>query len=103
MMGVLTSTNIKTSIYGQRMFQANTCFALDKVLFVNNADCSHYTCEIIFIEEKMIQYYNSMGGDGHAYKNGLMRYIKDEWSVKNGGELPDTNKLKIAGAVDVVP
>ena len=74
-------------------------FALDKVFFMHNVDVSHWTCAVIFTEEKRIQYYDSMGNDGHA----LMIYLKDEWFEKKGGELPDANEWKIVGAVDGVP
>ena len=32
-----------------------------------------------------------------------MIYIKDEWATKKGDELRDSDKWKIAGAVDSVP
>ena len=78
-------------------------FALDKVFFMHNVDKSHWTCAVIFMEEKRMQYYDSMGSDFHAYTTVLMIYSKDEWSAKKGGELPDTGKWKIVGAVDGVP
>ena len=42
-------------------------FALDKVFFMHNVDGIHWTCAVIFMEEKRIQYYDSMGSDGYAY------------------------------------
>jgi sentrin-specific protease 1 len=78
-------------------------FALDKVFFMHNVDGNHWTCAIIFMEEKRIQYYDSMGSDGYAYTTGLMRYLKDEWAAKKGGEIPDADKWRIVGAVDGVP
>ena len=44
-----------------------------------------------------------MISDGHEYTTGLMIYIKDYWAAKKGHELPDSDKQKIAGAVDSVP
>ena len=78
-------------------------FALDKVFFMYNVYGSHWTCAVIFIEEKRIHYYDSMSSDGHAYTTGLMIHLKDEWSAKKGGELPDAYKWNIVGAVDGVP
>ena len=78
-------------------------FALDKVFFMHNVDGIHWTCAVIFMEEKRIQYYNSMGSDGYAYTNDLMRYLTDEWAAKKGGEIPDADKWLIVGAVDRVP
>ena len=48
-------------------------FSLDKVFFMHNVEESHCTCEVIFMQERNIQYYNSMGNDGHTYKTGLKR------------------------------
>ena len=42
--------------------------------------------------KKRIQYYDSMGGDGYKYSGALFRYLKDEWSDKKGGQLPDADK-----------
>ena len=32
-----------------------------------------------------------------------MKYLKYEWSAKKGGELPNSDKWNIVGAVDGVP
>ena len=55
------------------------------------------------MEEKRIQYYDSMGGDGYEYSGALFRYLKDEWSDKKGGQLPDADKWTIVGAVEGIP
>ena len=44
-----------------------------------------------------------MGSYGHENKTGLMKYLKYEWSAKKGGELPNSDKWNIVGAVDGVP
>ena len=44
-----------------------------------------------------------MGINVNAYTTGLLRYLKDEWVAKKGGELPDAHKWKIVGAMDSVP
>ena len=44
-----------------------------------------------------------MGIDVHAYKTGIMIYMKDEWAEKKGDELTDTEKWKIFGVVYGVP
>ena len=78
-------------------------FALEKSFFINDAYECHWTCEFIFMEENIIQYYYSMGINGHVYTTGLMIYLKDEQVVKNGGELPYTEKQNIFSAVDSLP
>ena len=59
-------------------------FALDKVLFMKNVDDSHWTCAVIFVGEKRIHYYDSMGSDVNSYTTGLTRYLKDEWATRKG-------------------
>ena len=63
-------------------------FALDKFLFMLNVDDGQWICAVIFVEDNSIQYYDSVGGDVHSYTTGKMRYMKDEWEMRTGGELP---------------
>ena len=44
-----------------------------------------------------------MVSDDHEYTTVLLIYLKDEWATKKGDELPESDKWKIAGAVDSVP
>jgi sentrin-specific protease 1 len=78
-------------------------FDLDKVFFACNVSQMHWTCAVIFIQEKRIQFYDSMGGEGYYYSEGLLQYLKDEWAAKKGGELPDVDKWEIIGAGPGVP
>jgi len=81
----------------------NDIFALDKILFPCNVLKIHWTCVVIFMQEKRIQFYDSMRGDGYHYSEGLLRYLKDEWAAMKGGELPDADKWSIVGAKTGVP
>ena len=47
----------------------------------------HWTSAIIFMEEKKIQYFDSMGGTDHTKLQGLLQYLKDEYKATKGGEL----------------
>lgn len=78
-------------------------FGLDKVFLPCNINMMHWTCVVIYMQEKRIQFYDSMGGDGYHYTDGLMRYLKDEWAAKKGGELPDVDKWTIVGAEKRIP
>jgi len=79
-------------------------FALDKIFVACNVNRTHWTCAVIFMQKKTIQFFDSMGGEGQGYTHGLMRYLKDEWSAKKGGgQLPDADKWKIVGAERGVP
>jgi len=78
-------------------------FALDKICVACNVLQTHWTCVVIFMQEKRIQFYDSMRGDGYHYSDGLLQYLKDEWAAKKGGELPDADKWRIVGAETGIP
>ncbi len=44
-----------------------------------------------------------MQGNGMHYIEGLMQYLKDEWSAKKGGDLPDADKWKLVACESDVP
>ena len=50
-----------------------------------------------------MQFYDSMHGHGMYYLKGLMQYLKDEWSAKKGGELPDADKWTLVPCETTVP
>jgi len=63
-------------------------FNLKYIFCPINLDNMHWTSACIFMEEKKIQYYDSMGGSGMVKLKGLLQYLKDEWKAKKkGGEL----------------
>lgn len=43
------------------------------------------------MEEKRIQWYDSMGGTDRAKLEGLMQYLKDEYKAKNNGKELDAS------------
>jgi len=75
-------------------------FNLDKIFFACNVHQTHWTCVVIFMQEKLIRFYDSMAGDGYSYSHGLLKYLKDEWKAKKGGDLPNADEWKIVGYVD---
>eukprot|EP00588_Corethron_pennatum_P009003 CAMPEP_0194266106 /NCGR_PEP_ID=MMETSP0169-20130528/1125_1 /TAXON_ID=218684 /ORGANISM="Corethron pennatum, Strain L29A3" /LENGTH=605 /DNA_ID=CAMNT_0039006717 /DNA_START=204 /DNA_END=2021 /DNA_ORIENTATION=+ len=57
-------------------------FQLDKIICPVNVANSHWTCAVIFVEEKRIQYYDSMGCGGRRTLEGLLQYMVDEYKDK---------------------
>jgi sentrin-specific protease 1 len=79
-------------------------FGLDKVFIPVNVSNTHWTCAVIFVQEKKIQYFDSMGGDGTYYLKALLEYIKDEWkSMNKGQELPNLAEWKLVGTTIDTP
>lgn len=62
-------------------------FNLKYIVCPINLDNVHWTSAVIFMEEKRIQYYDSMGGAGMPKLKGLLQYLKDEHRAKKGTEL----------------
>jgi sentrin-specific protease 1 len=79
-------------------------FGLDKVFIPVNVSNVHWTCAVIFVQEKRIQYFDSMGGDGTYYLKALLEYVKDEWKSKNQGEaLPNLEEWKLVSTTIDTP
>ena len=50
-------------------------FDRDKIFCPVNLGNTHWCMAVIFMQEKRIQYYDSMGGQGWKYLNGLERCV----------------------------
>lgn len=69
-------------------------FNLKYIVMPINLDNMHWTSAVIFMEEKKIQYFDSMGGTDRAKLEGLLQYLKDEYKAKKGGEM-DTSEWEL--------
>lgn len=70
-------------------------FNLKYILCPINLDNMHWTSAVIFMEEKRIQYYDSMGGTDRTKLKGLLEYVKDEYKTKNGGQEMDVSEWEL--------
>ena len=61
-------------------------FALDKIIIPVNQGNSHWGCAVIYVQQKKIQFYDSMQVRGDHYLNALLRYMNDEWRHNHHGE-----------------
>lgn len=82
-------TNFHTSNTGQDIF------ALDRVLFPINVNYLHWVCAVIFIQERRIQFYDSLGSDGEIYLRHLLRFLQDAHVEKRKEPLPDIDKWRL--------
>ena len=67
-----------------------------------NLDNMHWTSAVIFMEEKKIQYYDSLGGTDRVKLEGLLEYVKDEYKAKKGGDM-DVSEWKLVGCTSDTP
>jgi len=58
--------------------QGGNVFKLERLAVPVNIGNSHWCLIVAFIREKRIQYFDSMGGSGLKYCNGLKQYLADE-------------------------
>lgn len=66
-------------------------FALDKFVVPTNINNSHWCCTVAHVQERRIEYYDSMGGSGAKFCNGLKRFFADEakkWAGKVRRDCP---------------
>jgi len=55
------------------------------------------------MQDKKIQFYDSMGGSGTQYLNALLQYFKDEHQAKHSAPLPDEDQWELLPCADDVP
>lgn len=67
-----------------------------------NLDNMHWTSAVIFMEEKKVQYFDSLGGTDRVKLEGLLEYVKDEYKAKKGGEM-DVSEWKLVGCTSDTP
>ncbi|KAL7518398.1 hypothetical protein ACHAWX_003230 [Stephanocyclus meneghinianus] len=77
-------------------------FNLKYIICPINLDNMHWTSAVIFMEEKKIQYYDSLGGTDRTKLEGLLQYVKDEWKVKKGEEM-DASAWRLVGCTPDTP
>lgn len=70
-------------------------FELDKILFPINMGNMHWICAAIFMNEKRIQIFDSMGSSGTRYLDALFNYIQDEHIDKKKTPLPDADAWEL--------
>ena len=70
-------------------------FNLKYIFCPINVDNMHWTLAVIYMEEKHIQYYDSIGGNDQAMLKGLLEYVRDEYKVKNGGAEMDVSEWEL--------
>ena len=55
----------------------------------------HWVCAVASMQEKKIQFYDSMGAPGTQYLKHIFRYIQEEHKDKKKAPLPDIDKWEL--------
>ena len=62
-------------------------FNLKYILCPINTDNEHWSCAVISIQEKKIQYYDSLGQTDKNILGGLLQYVADEYLREHGRKM----------------
>ena len=81
----------------------SSIFDLDKVVIPVNVHDMHWCLAVIYIQDKTIQYYDSMGGGGGGVLNMLMQYLVDEKADKENGQTLDRSEWALVPTVAGTP
>jgi len=84
-----------TYSYVRRWSKRFDTFSKDMIFCPINIKNAHWTLAVMHIRERRIAYYDSMGGAGRRYVDGLFRYIKDEHQDKKNCPLPDADEWRL--------
>ena len=87
--------NYKNVKHWSKKVPGKDIFKLKYILIPINLNNMHWTMVVIYMEEKRIQYYDSMGGTDEAKLEGLFQYVKDEYKAKNSGQKMDVSGWKL--------
>ena len=70
-------------------------FKLNKIIFPINQGTAHWICAVVFMQEKRIQMFDSLGGKGLMYLEAIFKYLQDEHVDKKRSPLPDAEEWKL--------
>lgn len=77
-------------------------FNLKYIFCPININNNHWTLAVIFMEEKRIQNYDSLGGEDLSKLAWLLQYVKDEYRAKKKEEM-DASEWKLEGCTKNCP
>ena len=99
--GIYNYSNVKR---WSRRVPGQDIFELDKIFIpVNQEDGTHWGCAVIYVQDKKIQFYDSLHKNGEEYLRAIFQYLKDEWEDKRGGELPDAEQWTLITTRNCTP
>ena len=72
----------------------NNMFEKKKIILPVNLGNCHWATVVVFTEEKIIKYYDSMGNSGGDITQSMLRFVTDGWNYIEQSVLPDIEKWK---------
>lgn len=90
-----SQSDTKISYSWNYQYTGKDIFNLDKIIFPINQGRMHWVCAVAYMQEKRIQFYDSLGSDGMQYLEAIFKYIQDEHHDKKGSPLPDIDGWRL--------
>jgi len=78
-------------------------FNLDKIVIPVNVGRMHWVCVVAYMQEKRIQFYDSMGDAGNDYLQHMFRFLQDEHMDKKKQPLPDADSWQLVTCTNDTP
>lgn len=78
-------------------------FNLNKICFPINQGGMHWVCAVAYMQEKRIQFYDSMGSQGEEYLEAIFKFIQDEHLDKKETPLPEENSWRLVTCEETTP
>lgn len=76
-------------------FIGKDIFALDKIFFPINVGEAHWVLVVVYMQERRIQFYDSLGSDGMYYLKHILHYLKNEHKNKKKAPLPNMDEWEL--------
>lgn len=73
----------------------DSLFQLKYIFFPINKDNKHWILIVVFVEERTIQYYDSLGKTDKSMLSIILRYLKDEWKRTESENSVDWKSWKL--------
>jgi Ulp1 family protease len=79
-------------------------FKLEKIFILINVRACHWVCAVMFMQEKRIKIYDSLGpGSTHHLCTLFRYYLQDEHQAKSGQPLPLSEEWRLEQSISNVP
>ena len=102
--GDITKFNYdKVKTWSKKLVPGSNIFKLNKLFFPCNIGQNHWACTVIFMEDKCIKYYDSLGGSGDLYINALWKYLENEASTIDEVERLDVKNWQFTDSDQGIP
>ena len=88
--------------WGQQVPGGNI-FEMDKLFFPINVGRDHWILVVVYMQERRIQCYDSMGSPGTEYVQAIFTYLQDEHETKHGYPMEDMATWRLVACTADTP